>query len=71
MSLLVRPCVDCGKTLDPKYTKARKYCAECKDKKSLEHNNRMNHAKKTRLIYGRMFTNLTKNYVYFVEGLKN
>jgi hypothetical protein len=70
LSLLVRPCIGCKVILDPRFTKARKYCPDCKDKRQLQKQTALNHARATKRTYGRMFVNLTKNYILFIEGVK-
>jgi len=60
----------CGRDLPVHATKARTWCAECVEQRRREQQTRKNHKKKTTLIYNRMLVNLTKNYVYMIEGLK-
>lgn len=69
---LTWPCKGkCGRRLsEVDYMITRKYCPYCKDKRQLAQQNAKNRRRKTILTYGRMFSSLTKNYIYFVEGLK-
>ena len=65
---LLQKCKDCS--IEFEFNTNRQYCESCAEtRKKNQYKNHKRKAK-TRLIYGQMFINLTKNYVYFVEGLK-
>ena len=71
MSLLIK-CIDCPNEMEVDLSRGvrKKICDDCLKVRHRNSMNIKNRKYKSKRHYAKVFTNLTKNYILFVEGIR-